>query len=158
MPQFQPRQKAVSSGQTPIHKFTTKGEVVEGVFKGRKQLNPAYRPLVQVGDVLVTATTRIEEAFETIPVGAYVWITWNGKIEIKGGKTLNDFDVDFALPEGEVTGSGPATQAAAAPSDALKAEYEVLAAGVSPAVRKAVESMFPDLTARIAKLKALAAA
>lgn len=155
MPQFQPRQK-VLTGQTPIHKFTTKGEVVEGVYKGKRQLNAQYKPLYQVGDKLIAASKVVEDAIELtpIPVGAYVWVTWNGKVNIKGGKTLNDIEIEFALPEG----AGEAAQKPPAkPSEdpALVAEYERLAAGAAPSIRKAVDSMFPDLASRIAKFKSL---
>lgn len=144
---FQLRQKAERKGLAPIHKFTKVGEQIEGVYKGVHQGKQGYRPLVAIGDVVITQTAQIEQYFADIPEGSYVWVTFQGKVAFKD-KTVNNFDVEFALPEGAAT------------PEAVKAateEYTALAAQLPEPIRRAVEGMFQDPAARLERVKQILA-
>lgn len=84
----------VQTGQTPIWQFENPGDKHEGVYSGTRTLDPQYKPLFIVGDKLVKPTAQVENAFENIAKGAYVWLEFKGKVSIKGGKTVNTFKID----------------------------------------------------------------
>jgi len=98
------RQK-VETGQSNIWKFESEGDTHKGVYSGTRTLDPQYKPLFIVGDKLVKPTAQVEQAFENIKIGAYVWLTFQGKKAIKGGKTVNVFDIeqdpDYKAPLGD---------------------------------------------------------
>jgi uncharacterized Zn-binding protein involved in type VI secretion len=98
------RQK-VETGQSNIWQFEAEGDKHEGVYSGTRTLDPQYKPLFIVGDKLVKPTAQVEQAFENIKVGSYVWLEFQGKKAIKGGKTVNVFDIeqdpDFKAPAGD---------------------------------------------------------
>jgi DNA-binding protein YbaB len=128
--------KARTGGDQPIKKFTTVGEVVEGVYHGRRQGDPKYKPLILIGDVALTPKKQLEDHFADIRVGTLVRVTFLGKIDIKGGKTMNTFSVEV---DEDVT-----------PTE----DYATLAAQLSPAVRRAIEDMFTDPAQRLERVKA----
>ena len=82
------------TGQIPIWEFT-KEKIHEGVYRGVKQLDPQYKPLYIVGDKLVPAKKQIDDAFTNIPIGSLVRIEFKDKVAIKGGKTVNNFKVQY---------------------------------------------------------------
>src|SRR5690349_7224766 len=84
----------VQTAQIPIWQFEKAGDKHEGVYQGTKVLDPQYKPLYIVGDKLVKSTAKTEAAFKNIKMGAYVWIEFQGKVAIKGGKTVNNFKID----------------------------------------------------------------
>ena len=95
---FGDRQQA-QTNQLNIWKPEKINDAHEGVFSGMRQLDPQYKALYIVGDKLVPAKKQIEMAFANIPAGSYVWLTFKGKEPIKGGKTLNNFTVEYATPK-----------------------------------------------------------
>lgn len=102
MEQYGQRQ-AAKTGGAEIWDFKTAGVGAkhEGVYKGTKVLDPQYKELFVIGDKLVANTKQTADAIEALPVGAYVWIEFRGKVAIKGGKTVNNFNIEFALPANE---------------------------------------------------------
>ena len=82
------------TGQIPIWKFTEE-RVHEGIYLGVRQLDPQYKPLYIVGDKLVPAKSQIDKGFANIPVGSLVRLEFLGKESIKGGKTVNNFKVQY---------------------------------------------------------------
>lgn len=84
----------VQTAQIPIWDFKTAGDKHEGVYQGTKVLDPQYKPLFIVGDKLVKSTAQTEAAFKNIKPGAYVWVEFKGKANIKGGKTVNNFKIE----------------------------------------------------------------
>lgn len=99
------RQQA-QTNQIPIWKPEKVGDKHEGVYTGLRQLDPQYKALYIVGDKLVPAKKQVETAFASIPVGSYIWLEFKGKEAIKGGKTVNNFDIGFAVPKGGTVVSG----------------------------------------------------
>ena len=95
------------TGQIPIWKFTEE-TIHEGQYLGVRQLDPQYKPLYIVGDKLVPAKSQIDKAFANIPIGSQVRLEFLGKESIKGGKTVNNFKVQYKA----------AAQAAAQPDEA----------------------------------------
>ena len=91
------------TGQIPIWKFTEE-PTHEGQYLGVRQLDPQYKPLYIVGDKLVPAKKQIDDAFTNIPIGSLVRIEFKDKVAIKGGKTVNNFKVQYKA-------AGPATPA-----------------------------------------------
>ena len=83
----------VNTKQGDIWQFENPGDTHEGVYMGQRTLDPQYKPLFLVGDKLVKPTAQVEKAFEQIEKGAYVWLEFLGKKAIKGGKTVNDFNI-----------------------------------------------------------------
>lgn len=133
-------------GLVPIKKFTTVGESVEGIYRGKRQGKPGYPPLLIIGDVAIPTKKQLEDYFQDMPIGALVRVTFKGKVDIKGGKTMNTFEV-------EVDEGGETTLDSL--KETLRAkDYETLAAKLPPAVRKAIEDMFPDPATRLARVQA----
>ena len=98
MAEYGQRQQASQAG-IEIWKFEQVGDKHEGVYRGEKTLDPQYKPLFIVGDKLVKNTKQTSDAIEQLPKGAYVWLEFRGKANIKGGKTVNNFKIEFALPQ-----------------------------------------------------------
>ena len=98
------RQQA-QTNQIPIWK-PQMGDKHEGVYTGQRQLDPQYKALYIVGDKLVPAKKQVETAFANISIGSYVWLEFKGKEAIKGGKTVNNFTIEFALPKSDTALKG----------------------------------------------------
>ena len=130
----------------PIKKFKEVGESVEGVYYGKRQGKVGYPPLIRIGDVAIAMKKQLEDYFNEIPVGSLVRVTFLGKVDIKGGKTMNNFEVSVD-DEG---GTAPPT---------IGPSYEDLAAKLAltpggASMRKAIEDMFPDPVARLERVRA----
>lgn len=93
------QRQAAATGGAEIWKFEKAGDKHEGVYKGTKSLDPQYKELFVIGDKLVKNTKQTADAIEPLPIGAYVWLEFRGKTNIKGGKTVNNFVIEYALPE-----------------------------------------------------------
>ena len=99
------QRQAAKTGGAEIWDFKEVGDKHEGVYKGEKTLDPQYKPLFVIGDKLVKNTKQTADAIEPLPLGAYVWLEFRGKVAIKGGKTMNVFkieaDADYKPAAGE---------------------------------------------------------
>jgi|GEM_PF-5444528 len=95
------QRQAAKTGGAEIWDFKEVGDKHEGVYKGEKTLDPQYKPLFVIGDKLVKNVKQTADAIEPLPLGAYVWLEFRGKVAIKGGKTVNNFNIEFALPANE---------------------------------------------------------
>jgi len=149
---FKLKPRAQSGTLAPIFKFTTVGESVEGIYHGRRQGKAIYKPLILIGDKAVKPSKQLEDDFANIPLGALVRVTFQGKVNISGGKTFNTFDVE--VDEDGSTAGAPAPAGAPSGDD-----YATLAAKLTltpngGALKKAIEDMFPEPAVRLEKMKA----
>ncbi|MBD3197198.1 MAG: hypothetical protein GF317_19245 [Candidatus Lokiarchaeota archaeon] len=81
------------------------GEVLEGLFSGRKELDNgnAYLIKTEKGELLAIGGYNADIAFTGVePNRILVWIQFLGKEELKGGKSINLYK--FAFKDIEQTG------------------------------------------------------
>jgi hypothetical protein len=111
------RQTSTGTGGGAIKKWhELPNSAVEGVYLKMRQGQQGYTPLVSIktaaGVIDVPAPTKLRELLEPVTPGVgYVWIKHTGKIPLKGGKTMNTFDVDY---DNEYQAGAPALAPAAA--------------------------------------------
>jgi hypothetical protein len=162
------RQTSTGTGGGTIRKWADlPGTKIEGVFMKLRQGQQNYTPLASIktetGIIDVPAPYKLRELLEPVQPGAYVWITHTGKIQLKGGKTMNTFEVDYdndyakgaPAPLAQSVAAGPA-----APTSAPASEYDVLLAKLSvanpkgaAAIASALVQMYPDEAVRLQKLQ-----
>jgi hypothetical protein len=81
-------------------KFEKAGQVLEGYLVGTEIINfddkdvPKYTIQTTDGNKGILASYQLKEGLEKLPMNTKVRITFNGKVKLKGGKTMNDFKIE----------------------------------------------------------------
>src|SRR5882724_2003589 len=120
---FKLKPRAQNGTLAPIKKFVNPGESVEGIYHGVRQGKSGYPPLLIIGETAIASKKQLTDDFASIPVGALVRVTFKGKVNINGDKTMNTFDVEVD-EDGVNTPGVPGFASAHAATD----DYATLAA------------------------------
>jgi hypothetical protein len=151
---FKLKPRAQSTTLAPIYKFTAVGQSVEGVYQGQRQGKAGFAPLLIIGETAISAKKQLVDDFANIPVGALVRVTFQGKVNTKGGKTFNTFDVEVDEDAGQTLPAGTS----AVNMVPVGEDYATLAAKLTltpngGTLKKAIEDMFPEPAVRLEKVK-----
>lgn len=91
------------SGQDDIRfKFERAGQVLEGYYLGAESFDHNGKQLTKhrfkdaEGKVVgILGTHGLNEDLPQVPVGSFTRITYEGKKNLKGGRTVNNYAIEF---------------------------------------------------------------
>ena len=78
------------------------GSTLEGyyicaeVFDGQYGTTSKFVIETKAGEMFgIYASASITRQFDNVPVGCYVWVTYNGEVTSKNGRTVRDYSVEY---------------------------------------------------------------
>lgn len=91
-----------AKGDETRFKFEKEGQVLEGYYQGAETFNHNGKDLTkhrfkdENGKVVgIIGTYSLNEDLPQIPVGSFTRITYGGKKPLKGGRTVNEYQIEF---------------------------------------------------------------
>ena len=84
------------------NKGLAEGATLEGYYTGKEEFEGQYghsiKYIVEAGDGTsygVYGSATLDRQFKNIPEGVYVWITYDGEVKSKNGRTVKQYSVDY---------------------------------------------------------------
>lgn len=78
-------------------------KTLEGIYLRKEVVDSKFgkennKYIIETPDHVIVGlfgSATLDRQFKAVPEGAYVWVTFNGKRDLGGGKSLNLYDVEF---------------------------------------------------------------
>lgn len=84
------------------NKDLAEGATLEGYYTGKEVFEGQYgettKYIIEAGDGTnygVYGSASLDRQFKNIPEGVYVWITFDGNVTSKNGRTVKQYTIDF---------------------------------------------------------------
>lgn len=77
------------------------GDALEGYYVGKEVFEGQYgettKYIIEAGETNygVYGSASLDRQFKNIPEGVYVWITFDGNVTSKNGRTVKQYTVDY---------------------------------------------------------------
>lgn len=87
---------------TTWNKGLAEGATLEGYYTGKEEFEGQYgqsiKYIIEASDGTnygVYGSATLDRQFKNIPEGVYVWITYDGEVKSKNGRTVKQYSVDY---------------------------------------------------------------
>ena len=83
------------------NKDLTEGASLEGYYIGKEVFEGQYgettKYIIEAGDTTygVYGSASLDRQFKNVPEGCFVWITFDGNVTSKNGRTVKQYSVDY---------------------------------------------------------------
>lgn len=84
------------------NKDLAEGATLEGFYTGKEEFEGQYgqsiKYIIEAGDGTnygVYGSATLDRQFKNVPEGVYVWITYDGEVKSKNGRTVKQYSVDY---------------------------------------------------------------